>query len=123
MAEYPFFVELKETVGANSTATLSYQVAANEQLTIKAMRQKSTGTCDITQIRDSRGVSYSNADATEALPLELIADLADSNNGLLGLPIDLVVPGATTIYFDLKDTSGAGNTVHLILIGVRKTGT
>lgn len=122
MAEYPFFVELQEAVGANSTATLSYQVATNEQLTIKAIRQKSTGTCNITQIRDSRGISYSNADPTEALPLELFADLADANNGLLALPFDLVVPGATTIYFDLKDTSGALNTVNLILVGIRKTG-
>lgn len=122
MAIIPFFAILFESVAANSTATLQFQVAVNEEFTINQIRQNSTGSFRITGIRDSRGQQYSNVDTTDYAIGGLFADLEDANNGLLELPVPLILPGGTTLYFDIKDGSGAGNDVKIFLIGQRKTG-
>lgn len=121
MANIPFLVVLQEAAAANSTATLSYQVATNEEFTVKEWRQVSTGAFSIRRIYDSRGFNYSNANTSEPLVQFFISDAADQNNGLKNPPMDLVIPGGSTIYFDVIDTSGAPNTITLVLSAIRKT--
>lgn len=121
MANIPFLIVMQEALAANATGTLSYQVATNEEFTIKEWRQVSTGSFNIRRIYDSRGFNYSNATANEAISQAFMADAADQNNGLKTPPLDLVITGGSTIYFDVIDTSGAPNTVTIVLSSIRKT--
>lgn len=121
MANIPFIINLQETIGANSTGTLSYQVATNEDFTVKEWRQDSTGGFSISRIYDSRGNNYTNANSTERMTQAIIADVDDANNGFKSPPIDLEIPGGTTLYFDVRDDSGASNVVSIFLAAIRKT--
>lgn len=122
MAIFPFFALLTEVIALNSTGTLQYQVAVNEEFTVSEIRQGSTGTFRITAIRDSRGNQYANFDSSDYAIGTLFSDVDDANNGIQKLPVPLVIPGGTTLYFDVRDGSGAENTIRIYLVGQRKTG-
>jgi hypothetical protein len=118
MPDNPYFCILETTLAGNASGTLSYQVPANMELTIRGWRQVSTGAFNLTGVRDSQGLYYTNASASVEIPSSYIADLADGNNGLKDFPMSLVIEGGTIIYIDVEDTSGAGNTVTIVLDGI-----
>lgn len=122
MADYPFVALLMEVLGANSTGTLSFSTPANEEYTILGFRKRSSGAFRVTSIRDSRGIQYANFDANEYATGDIFADTTTETDGISDLPVPITLPGATTLYVDVRDDSGAGNTVRIYAICKRKTG-
>jgi len=120
--EWPYFLVLEATVGAGGTATVSYPVPVNEELKILGLRQVSTGDFNITDIRTSDGVHYTNATAAVEIPGSYFADLVDNYNGLRDFPVPLDIVGGSIFYVDLENASASSNTITLIFHCVRSTG-
>lgn len=121
MALIPFTLILQAVLTNGGTATVSYPVPPGETLLIKDMVFASTGAFNIYGIRDSSGRNYTNASLSVEIPSTVLASGANNNNHIPPFDIPLIVEGSTTIYFDLEDTSGAGNTVDLVFTCHRNT--
>lgn len=121
MAEIYDLVLLQQVLTANGTGSPSYTVPSNETLTIREVRKTSTGTFQITGIRDSGSRFYTNASAAVPLPSEYFQDVKSPNIGNTELNPPIEIAGGATFYFDIKDTSGAGNTVSIMLECTRHT--
>lgn len=122
MGLYPYLLVLEATLAANGTGTLSYPVPQNEQLELHQIFQQSTGAFGITSIHDSGGTNFTNASSTIEIDDDFIDDVDEANIAVRDFIVPLVVNGGTILYIDVEDTSGAGNTVSILLNGVRKTG-
>lgn len=120
MPTYPFFLVLEVALAASGTGTVSYTVSKQERLEISRLLHESTGIFNVTDIRNSNGLHYTNASALEELPGAMLADVTDDYNAIGEFPIPLVVAGGETIYIDLEDSSGAGNTVTIVAVCTRE---
>jgi hypothetical protein len=78
-----------------------------------------TGAFAITDIRDSSGNHYTNASVAVPLPSTVLASGANNNNALKDFFKNIFIDGGSIFYVDVKDTSGAGNTVNLAFMGRR----
>lgn len=121
MPDQTFFVVLETTVGANSSATLSYQVPTSESHQFLAIKAKSTGDFNVTDIRDSQGKPYTNASTTVEIPGDFFQNVANGYNAYTEFPVPIAVPGGAILYIDVEDVSGSNNTITFVLIGIRTT--
>lgn len=119
MSDRLYFPTMNGTISASGTLTLSYQVNANENVDISGIRIVSAGTLSVIGIRDSSGQQYTNAGSGNKLPSTFFQSPATSFLGIPPFPIPINLPGASSIYFDLLDTSSAGNALTILLIAVR----
>ena len=115
---HSYFAYNESVVTANSTATLSHQVAGNQQYDISQVLLRSTGAFDVLGIRDSLGNQYTNAGSGNGISEVFFDDVANANNTLKSLPLPIVVGNAVTFFIDVIDTSGSENTVEMLLVGV-----
>lgn len=111
----PFLLILKTALLANSTATVSYAVPPAEDLYLEDMRVASTGAFSITNIRNSNGRPYTNASSATTIPSTLLAFGNTNTQGFTEFSVPLLIAGSETILFDLIDTSGAGNSVSILI--------
>lgn len=116
--DIPFLIPLTVVLTASATGVMTYPVSTNEKLNIHEIRQKSTGAFNITGITDSRGRSYTSATPSVAVDSDFIADNPSPNIALFKLPIPLFVDGSMSINIQVQDTSGAGNTIEILLVGI-----
>ena len=121
MGNYPFLHVFEATLTANGTGTLSVIVPNSEKLTIHSIFFTSTGVFNITDIRTSDGVHYTNASASVEIPSSIMGSVADGYNTIVDLAGEIVVDGGTTFYIDLEDSSGSGNTVTFVLNSLKET--
>jgi hypothetical protein len=121
MAEFPYLLYLEQVLTAGGVGTPSYTVPANEKLEISQLFVASTGTFEITDLRDSAGKHYTNASLSTGIQSGLLARAANNYNVFIDFPVPIILEGALIIYVDLFDTSGAGNTIGLLLPGKRIT--
>lgn len=121
MATRPFFLQLTKVLTANASGTPSFLAPPDETYTFNQIRLISTGAFDITDIKDSAGKHYTNASVSEPIKSTHFQSGASPNIGFQELAADLVLKGNLALYFDLKDTSGAGNTIIIVLNGMVET--
>lgn len=114
MPSYPFLLVLETALNANGVGTVSYQVSPMETLTLTGLVFASTGTFNITSIRDSGGRQYTNATATVEIPSSVIPSGANANNAIWEFPTPMVIEKGNSLIIELEDSSGSGNTVTLI---------
>lgn len=123
MPDIASFLILQAVVPANGAQTAQYIVPRGDSWKLMGCCQFATSqSCFITDIRDSRGFHYSNASPSVPLPLNTFQQLGSAQIGINVLPFPIVLDGDTVLQIDFKDTSGAQNTVGLILVGQRSTG-
>lgn len=122
MARFPFLAVLEKALAANGSGSVEYTVPTGESMEIYGVMNTATGSFDITDIRDTKGIHYSNASAAAGVPNTFLPTAQTNyvNAGDFREPIKL--EGGVTIIIDLLDTSGAVNTVTLLLINVKETG-
>lgn len=121
MADRPYFLVLEATIAGNGTGTVSYTMPGNERVELHELVYVSTGRFNITDIRDSTGLHYTNASPSVEIPSDVLASGTNSNNALQKLPLPLVIESGVTLYIDLEDASGLSNTITLVFTGVRMT--
>lgn len=119
MPDIPFFPVLEATLSANSVATLSYTIPTNEKLLIYGLWFQSGGTFNVYGIRNSGGLNFTNASQSTEIPGSFFQDFDTSNIGLTEFRVPIELPGGTTFYLDIEDSSGGSNTVTFILDCVR----
>ena len=117
--KYTFNLVLDVTVIANGTGTLTYTVSQQEDFELMEIFHAATGAFQINGIRDSVGFHFTNASANKPITSALIAQGANEYNHLGKLPVPINISGGNTIYFDVQDTSGAGNVIRLIIPCIR----
>lgn len=122
MARFPFLVVLKKALAANGSGSVEYTVPTGESMEIYGVMNTATGGFFLTDVRDTKGIHYSNASAAVGVPDTFLPTAQTNyvNTGDFREPINL--EGGVTIIIDLLDTSGAVNTVTLLLISVKETG-
>lgn len=118
MASIPFFLRLQGVIAAGGgTASPNYQVAMLQTLHLNDIVWTSTGIWGFYSIRNTNGRQYTNASQAVPLSSAFFQNGGSPNIGIIHLPYELTVMGGDGIFFDIIDTSGAGNTVNLMLVG------
>lgn len=98
------------SLSANGTGTITFKVPSGKRWVIRKLTWTSTGTYDITDIRDTgTGTHYNSGD----IPSGALRNFTSDDILLFEPPIELT--GPTNLVFDLTDTSGASNTVELVI--------
>ena len=120
MAMQTFIAVAAATLTADGTGTASYSVSNQEHFEVERIMFASTGAFSLTGIRDNAGNIYSNIDSTDPLPSTLLSSGANGNNHIGDFPTPIIVQGGGQVSIDLLDTSSAGNTVRIFLIGKRE---
>lgn len=122
MAMIPYLIKFTATVAANALHTFNYQTANDEQFELLGIRQLSTAGFDVYGLHTSDGLQYGNLSQSNPIPSEFIGDVANQFNGLIDLPIHLLMKPGTSLYVDVQDTSGSSNVVQLLISAIRRTG-
>lgn len=118
MASIPFWLRFQAVIAAGGgLATVSYAVPPLQELTLNELFWTSTGAFGIYSIHNSNGRIYTNASQATPLLSTHLQQGGSPNIGAKDLPYPLVVVGADIFYMDLIDTSGAANTINLMLVG------
>lgn len=117
MAEIPYLELAQVVLAANGTGTFSQPIPNTQKLSLKEWVYSSTGAFQVTGIRDSSGRNYTNASPSIPIPSALLPSAANNFNAIHWFEPELVIPGNIILYIDFKDTSGAGNTINLLLRG------
>lgn len=114
----PFIVPLTFALSANGQGTLSYSVPQQWKVHIKKIWQDSTGAFDFVGLQNNNGLQYTSATVNTPIPSSFVQqpDTADISFNEFEIPIDL--DGGQILNVLVKDTSGSGNTVNLLLSGV-----
>lgn len=120
MADLPFLLVLETTLASGGVGTLQYSVPPSEDLEVHGVVHTSTGTFNITGIRTSDGVSYTNASQSQEIPSTALPSVANGYNALWSLAAPLVIVGSNSLYIDLEDSSAGSNTVTVVLNCVRR---
>jgi len=113
---HTFFITERVTLNADGTGTWQYTVGNGEVFDIHGFFTSSTGAYDITDIRDSTGLHYTNASVNNPIPSVDFPSGANENNHIGEFPQPIHIDGGVTIYVDVIDTSGSGNVVDLLMI-------
>ena len=121
MAELPYFLTLRQTIATNAFGSLTHPVPPNEGLKIIGFRHTSTGTFNLTGIRDSTGMQYTNASPTNEVPSTHLQPAIEADIAFTEFETPLELRGGTTFYWDLEDSSGAPNTVIFTFSCIRVT--
>lgn len=110
----PFKIYADETtsLGANSSDTLQFEIAADMPFEVHKMYIKSTGTFKITEIRD--------ADENHYLSGAIYSDQIQDSGGDV-TKFDDVAPFtvANRLYIEVTDTSGSTNNIYIALVGIQ----
>ncbi len=122
MAEHSYFLVLKGTAAANAKATLSYQVPATVVLELDDIVISGTGAFDIVDIRDSRGVHYTNASESVGIPNTVFKNAGQAYTGIERWRTPILIEGGGTLYVDVLDKSGVSNTVNVVFMCKRTLG-
>ena len=123
MPDLASFLVMNAVVPASGAATAMYIVPRGDTWELSQVSQQATSqSCQITDIRDSRGFHYGNISPANPLPLNTFQQLGQAGLGMQALPFPLHLEGDTVFYIDFKDTSAAQNTVSVIFAGKRTTG-
>lgn len=117
MANRPFLATAQVVLTAGNAGIASYRVSEGQKFTVKRLLQQATGAANITGIILNNGDTLTNASPSLGIPLEAICDVASDNNVPADLPDPLVLVGGSQINFNLLDTSGAGNTIKIMMWG------
>lgn len=121
MPERPFWLSDVVVLAANSAGTLIYQVSAAEEFFGKKIWIVSTAAFSIEDIRDNAGMRYSNCSASEPILSTMLDKPQVTGEGLLWFGVELHMMPSGILYIDLKDTSGAPNTVSAVIVGRKVT--
>lgn len=117
MPERPFWLIDKVVLAANSTGSLAYQVSAGEEFFGKKLWIVSTAAFSIEDVRDNSGRRYSNCSASDPILSTMLDKPQTTGQGLLWFGVELHMEPSAIFYIDLKDTSGAQNTVTAVMVG------
>lgn len=115
MAELPFFVKIQQTVSANSTGTLSFNVDPSQKWKFFDWLWSSTGTFRIDAIRLSSGLNLTNALTTNAIGSVFLPKVSDEYHALLKFPIPIELDNNNILSIDVTDTSGSSNVIQVVL--------
>lgn len=116
MAEQiPYVIPLNAVLAGNASISLQYSVPQAWTLDIKEWFWTSTGVFRINDILDSRGVHYTNASQSIPILSTFLRNPGNSNISFDDFMLPLHVNGGDTIFIQITDTSGGGNTINCVL--------
>ena len=105
------------SVSANATLEAELRVGANERFTGRKLLIQRTAGFEIRSITDDSGLPFTNADSGDPLTGDSFPDALTEHAGYLELPAPIIVEKSNAIKFSVTDTSGATNTIRVIILG------
>jgi len=117
MPVQPYIFTDKVSLSANSTGTAEFRVDEGTAFKAKKFWITSTGSFDITGIRDNRGNHYTNASSSEPIPSAMLNRPQTAGGGVYEFVPPLELAGGDVLYIDFKDTSGSANTINIAIEG------
>lgn len=115
----PFDFVLQYVLAGNGIAQQVYSVPPGEDFEIDEFRFASTGAFSITAMKTSDGLAMTNATQSVGIPSTALQAGNSPNIGLRQFAEPLLVKGGLSFILEIKDTSGAGNTINAVFSGVR----
>ena len=120
MALRPFWFTQTLSLGANASQQARFPVASGETGRFKRIVFAASGAFSITRIEDETGLAYSDASVSNPIPSTALIDAATDDAGIQHLDPPAEIEGPGALLLTILDTSGAANTVRLILEGEKE---
>ncbi len=107
---------------AGGQGTLEYTPGPNETFHIKEWRFISTGIFNIIDIRNSENYHYTNCSVTHPILSSMVQNPGNAflSDKIFDPPLE--IKPRINFAVDVIDTSAAGNTVRMLLIGEKEIG-
>jgi hypothetical protein len=121
MPDFPYIPVLKVVLAASGAGVCSLAIPQNENHDYRQIRVTSTGAFVITDISTGQSNHFTNANSGTPIPYHVFQDPLSPNIGIISLDVPLHIDGGQTLNIYVTDTSGAGNTINFVLVGVRHT--
>lgn len=121
MALRPYLFTQTVTLSASAAGTAQFVVSPGETIRFKRLYYVSTGSFNVTGIRNSAGLRYTNASTDDPITSTTLQNAANSNISLSDFLLSLEIIGSGELDIDLVDTSGASNTVRITLVAEVET--
>lgn len=115
MPTHPFLLVMNVVLNSNGTGTMTYAVPPAEDLYIRDLAFVSSGAFSITNIRNSNGRIYSNTSTNNPIVSTMLANGNTNVQRFSEFDEPLVIMGSESIIIDFADTSGASNTVRVLM--------
>jgi hypothetical protein len=120
MAVKPYIIPIKVVLTANAPGVLSYTVNPGETVTVQHWLWSSTGAFSIFGLSISNTEFITNANQSTPILSTFLQQIATANLNHRDFDVPWVVPQTQQIVISVLDTSGAGNTVNVLLWGSRE---
>lgn len=108
-----------KVLGALGQDTLQYSPGPTETFYIKEWRFISTGTFNIIDVRNSEQFKYTQCSVTNPILSTMVQNPTNAFLAFKEFDPPLMIEPSQTFSVDVVDTSGAGNTVRVLLIGYK----
>lgn len=114
-----YFAVADKVLGALGQDTLQYTPGPTEKFYITGWRFLSTGTFNIIDVRNSEQFKYTQCSVTHPIPSTMVQNPTNAFLAHKDFDPPLEIDESQTFSIDVVDTSGAGNTVRVLLIGYK----
>jgi len=120
MAVMFYIVSKKLSLGAGETGDIEIRTDANETITLHQWAFDSTGSFEIVDWEDSRGMSFTSATVDHPIR-STVLPIKQANLDVFGQFVEpVIIPPATVHTIKVKDTSGATNDIYFYGWGKRE---
>lgn len=116
----PIFLYNRITLGANGRGTITLQGGEGETITVNRLYFTQTGNFSVLRIRTSGGADYVSDQNGNGFPSAFFGSTVQPVEGVSRLDVPIDIAPAELLYIEVQDTSGATNTVHVLLVGSRE---
>jgi hypothetical protein len=119
MPDKSFLIVLSHDFVGNDTFTLKHVVARNERLRITGIFMDGTGIFNVIDLSDDSGTNYANCNASNPIPSTFFQDPDSRLDRVKEFIPPIEIAGGDSFNVGITDTSGAANTVRVLLQATR----
>lgn len=120
MAQSQLFITNRVVLGAAGRGTITLQAGEGDTFKFRYMAFQATGAFSLMRIRSSSGKEYLSDQNGNGIPSVLFARTEFNIQEFGKLMPEVEITPAELLYIEVLDTSGAGNTVTVVLTGERE---
>jgi hypothetical protein len=120
MAVYPFWWTDTLSLSPSGSGNVRLEVAAGEKARFKELFYVSSGSFNVIDIFDATGKRYSNASSSDPITSTMLRSTANTNNTASRFEPPLELDGPNALVISVTDTSGAANTVRVLVTGEKE---
>lgn len=113
----PYLIPLSVVLLSTAQGTLMYSTSPGQRVYIREWRWTSTGIFDLYDVRVQTSLRITNSSLTTPIKSTHLQNPGNAFLGIKDFMPEWVIEPNNTLYLDVKDTSVAGNTIVVTLVG------